>query len=84
MPFFGQKLLSTQCGGDRYTHKSPVMKGENVFRVFKKSSLKPNTASHNNTNWYTDTDGFLQHSLAGKACTTRDPLLRVSLTYLEK
>ena len=28
----------------------------------KNSSLKLNSASHNNTSWYTDTDGFLEHS----------------------
>ena len=27
-----------------------------------KKSLKPNAASHNNASWYTNTDGFLEHS----------------------
>ena len=36
--------------------------GKHIERVFKKNSLKPNTASHNNARWYTDTDGFLEHS----------------------
>ena len=36
--------------------------GKQVERVFKKISLKPNTASHNITSWYTDTDGFLEYS----------------------
>ena len=31
----------------------------------KKNSLKPNTASDNNASWYTDTDGFLEHSPSG-------------------
>ena len=31
-------------------------------RVLKNNSLKPNAASHNNASWYTDTDGFLEHS----------------------
>ena len=33
-----------------------------VGRVFKKISLKPNAASHNNASWYTDTDGFQENS----------------------
>ena len=28
----------------------------------KKNSPKPNAASHNNASWYTDTDGFIEHS----------------------
>ena len=28
----------------------------------KKKSLKPIAASHTNTSWYTDTDGFLEYS----------------------
>ena len=36
-----------------------------VETVFKKNSLKPNTASHNNTSWYTDTGGILEHSPSG-------------------
>ena len=35
-----------------------------VERVFQKHSLKLNAASHTNTSWYTDTDGFLEHSLS--------------------
>ena len=33
-----------------------------VKRIFKKHSLKLNTASHNNASWYTGMDGFLEHS----------------------
>ena len=29
---------------------------------FQKNLLKPNTASHNNASWYTDTNGFPEHS----------------------
>ena len=36
--------------------------GKCVERVFKKNSPKPNAASYNNASWYTDTDGFLEHS----------------------
>ena len=36
--------------------------GKHVERVFQKNLLKPNAASHNNASWYTDTDGFLEHS----------------------
>ena len=33
----------------------------------QKSSLKPNTASHNNAKWCADADGFLEHSPSGEA-----------------
>ena len=60
---FGQKLLSTQCGVGRCTHKPLIMKWANTLSLQKKKkSLKLNTASHNNTSWCTDTDGFLEHS----------------------
>ena len=36
----------------------------NVLKELKKNSLKLNTDSHNNASWYTDTDGFLEHSPA--------------------
>ena len=44
--------------------------GKCIARV-QKSSLMPNAASHNNASWYTDTDGFLEHSLSGE-----EPLLQ--------
>ena len=36
--------------------------GKHTERVFKKHSLKLNTPCHNDTSWYTDSDGFLEHS----------------------
>ena len=57
---FGQKLLNTQRGVGRYTCKSPIMKWTNALSL-QKNSLKLNTASHNNTSWYTDADGCLEH-----------------------
>ena len=62
MLVFGQKLLNTQCGVDRCARKSPITKQAKALRVFKTNSLKPSTASHNSASWYTDTDGFLEHS----------------------
>ena len=32
--------------------------------IFKKNLLRLNTASDNTTSWYSDTDGFLEHSLS--------------------
>ena len=44
-------------------HKSPIMKWANVFKVcLKTNSLKLNVASYNEAHWYTDTDGFFEHS----------------------
>ena len=59
----GQKLLMTQRGVGRCAGETPVMKWASVLKdSSKKNLLKPNAASHNNASWYTDTDGFLEHS----------------------
>ena len=62
---FGQKLLNTLLRMDRCARKSHIMKWTNMLSL-KKKSLKPNTASHTTTSWYTDTDGFLEHSPSGE------------------
>ena len=36
-----------------------------MLKESSKKLLKPNTASHNDASWYTDTDGFLEHSASG-------------------
>ena len=58
---FGQKLLNTECCVGTWAHKSPTMKWANMLT----EPSKKFTASHNNTSWYTDTDGFLEHSSSG-------------------
>ena len=70
MQVFGEKLLNTQCGVGRCVHKLPIMKWANVFSL-KKKFTEPNAASHNNTIWYTDTEGFLEQSSRRKDYTTR-------------
>ena len=42
----------------------------------KKNSWKPNAASHNSTSWYTDTDGFLEHSPSRESLYYRGPTLQ--------
>ena len=58
---FGQKLLDTQRHVSRCAHKSAIMKWANTLSL-QKNSLKLKAASHNNASWYTDTDGFLEHT----------------------
>ena len=41
--------------------------------VFKKNSLKPNGASHNNASWYTATGGFLEHLPSGENLDYKGP-----------
>ena len=38
---------------------------KHIERVFKKNSLKPDAASHNNISRYTDTEWFLEHTSSG-------------------
>ena len=53
-----------------------------VERVFKNNSLKPNAASHNNASWYTDTDGFLEHSPSrGSLYYKRPSLQKIILEF---
>ena len=62
----GQKLLNTQCSVGRCTRKSPIMKWANTLKESSKGKfIEAEPASHNNTSWYTDTDGFLEHSPNG-------------------
>ena len=42
----------------------------------QKNSLKPNAASHNNTSWYTDTDGFLEHSPSRRSLYYKGSILQ--------
>ena len=56
--------------------------GKCVERIFKKISLKPNTASHNNASWYTDTDGLLEHSPSeGNLCYEEPTLQNIILGF---
>ena len=69
----GQKLLNTaQCEQVR----SHITHHGQMHWVFKKISLTPNAASHNNAIWYTDTGGFLEHSLSGGSLYYKGPILQ--------
>ena len=57
------------------------MKWANVLSLQKKNSLKPNTTSHNNTSWYTDTDGFLEHSPSMVSLYYRGPTLQKIILF---
>ena len=54
-----------------------------VERVFQKNSLNPNAASHNNANWHTDTDGFLQHSPRWGSLYYKGPTLQKIIPFSE-
>ena len=56
---FGQNLLNTQHGIGRCAE---MWNGQTCCKSLQENTLELNTASHNNTSWYTDTDGFLEHS----------------------
>ena len=77
----GQKLLNTQHGVGRCSRKSPVMRWANTFRVFEKSSLKLNAASHNSASWHTDTDGLLEHSPSRGSLYYKGPTLQKIIPF---
>ena len=55
--------------------------GKHIERVFKKNSQKPNTASHNNASWYTDTVGFLEHSHSVEGLYYKGPILQKIILF---
>ena len=64
--FFGQNCwtLTVVRAGALVNHSS--WDGQTYWKSLQKIfSLKPNAASHNNSSWCTDTDGFLEHSPSG-------------------
>ena len=70
------KLPSTPHSVGRCAHKSPISKmGKCVERV-EQDSLKLKAASHNNTSWYTDTDGFLEHLPSKGSLHYKEPMLQ--------
>ena len=66
---------STWCGQvhSQITHHET---GKCVERILKKISLRLNSASHNNTSWYTDTDRILEHPPSGGSLHCKGPTLR--------
>ena len=56
--------------------------GKHTERVLKTNSSKPNAASHNNAIWYTDTDGFLEHSPSGGSLYHKGPTLQKIILFL--
>ena len=79
---FGQKLLNTRHTVSRRAHKSPIMKWANTLSL-QKPSLKLNTASQNRASWYTDTDGFLEHSPRGGSLYYKGPTLQKIIPVFE-
>ena len=52
--------LSVVWAGELINH--PSWHGQTCWKSVQKNSLKTDRASHSNANWYTDTDGFLEHA----------------------
>ena len=76
MAVFDQKLLNTQAhcghGCSKITHHEM---GKPVERLLRKQFTEANATSHT-TSWYTDTDGFLEHSPSGGRLYYKGPALQ--------
>ena len=83
MLFLVKKLLNIQHSVGRGPPKSPIIKWVNTLKESsKKFLLKPDTASHNNASWYTDTDGFLEYSPSEGSLYYKGPTLqRITLFF---
>ena len=55
--------------------------GKRVESSKKISSLKLNAASHNNASWYTETDGFLEHSPKWGSLYYKGPALQKIIPF---
>ena len=66
--------LSVVWAGALINH--PSWNGQISWKSLQKNPLKPNAASHNTTSWYTDTDGFLEHSSRGGSLYYKGPALQ--------
>ena len=80
----GQKLLNTQCSVGSYTCTSAIMKWSPVLKESSQKSLKLNAASHNNSSWYTDTDGFLELPSSGGSLYYKGPALQKVILFWGK
>ena len=71
--------LSAEWAGALVNH--PSWNGQMHWKSLQKNALKPNAASHNNTSWYMDTDGFLEHSPSGGSLCYKGPALRKIILF---
>ena len=62
MPFLVKNCWTLSVVWAHALLNHPSWHGQIHWKSLQKNSLKPNAAFHNNTSWYTDTDGFLEHS----------------------
>ena len=79
---FGSKTAehNTVWAGTLVNH--PSWNGQIHWKSLQKNSQKPNTASHNNSSWHTDTHGFLEHSPSkGSLCHHRSALQNIILFW---
>ena len=87
----GQDRMSREDGAQQFLVKNcwtlsgvwgdalinhPSWNGQKCVESSKKHSLKPNAASHNNTSWYTDPDGFPEHSPSKGSLYHKGPALQ--------
>ena len=72
---FGQKCwtCSVVWAGALVNH--PSWNGQVWWKSLQKNSLKLNTACHSNATWYTDMDGFLEHSPSRESLYRKGPAL---------
>ena len=69
--------LSMEWAGALVIH--PSWNGQTCW---KQNSLRLNSASPNNTSWYIDTDGFLEHKPSGESLYYQGPALQKILPFL--
>ena len=73
---FGQKLLTTQHSVGRCARKSPSVKWANALKESSKKFPEADAASHSSASWYSDRDGFLEHSPSREGLYYKGPALQ--------
>ena len=76
MPFFIKNSWTPRAAWAGAIINHPLWNGEMCWKSLKKISVGPHSAPPNNTSWYTDSNGFLEHSRSGGSLYYKGPSLQ--------
>ena len=75
---WGSRCFWSKTAQHRCACKSSIVKWASALKEFfkKLNFAEPNTACHNNASWYTDPDGFPEHSPSEGSLSYKGPALQ--------
>ena len=72
--------LNPQHSVGRCTHTSPIMKWANTLKESSEEFTEAERSLHN-ISWYTDTNGFLEHSPSMEILYCKGPILQKIILF---